>query len=122
MPAATPQTIEEATGLSPAVCEKAYASARRAERELRGLLGDAGYGAVDPQDLAQAESLVCLALALPLLALRATEKGGLMKTVGIGQGMSEELMSLYDITRLAGVLREQAYGLLGVGGALYDAV
>jgi hypothetical protein len=116
----TAQTIMLATGLDEAAATKSLHALRRAEADVRSLIGNEEYDRVaaieeegdeEVDDLTEALSLLCLVYALPTLNVRVTEKGGLVSAVGFEQSRTE-LMSQGALQKLQHSMRGQAHSLL----------
>lgn len=133
MPIADAISIALHSGLEAPVATKAAVRASSAERDARILIGDEEYDRIlelapnsvsDDIDeeyavLLEAESLLCVAHALPTLNVRVSEKGGLVSEVGF-EHTRAVLLSSNQVKAYQREFRQQAHSLLArflpVGG------
>ena len=108
-------TIAEHTQIPVKAAKKAFRFIPQARAELRSVIGADTYDSVhstgsgtDHDKCEQAESLLALSFALPLLNLRPTDRGGLSKAIGMAAENVEQLMSAREMERYAGIIRLQA--------------
>lgn len=119
--------IQAALGLQPPLPARVALHAAEGEREARAAVGDAAYGAAGVGTparaaLDRAEAYFALAAAVPVLNLRATELGGLVRSVGYAESRND-LLSVADVAALQALYRQQArLALVGPFALVADAL
>ena len=118
MALATVSSIAQATGLDAAYLAGSDARALQAEREARQVLGDTRYDEIvasgsgaDYDALVEAESLLALYHALPLMNLMLTERGGIIRATGAEESR-EELIGKRELDSYRAELKRQALTIL----------
>ncbi len=97
--------VLEHNGLSADLALKVFQYQDEAENLLRQWIGDSKYEEVEANTshayytkVQKAESLLCYAYALPVLNMRVTEKGGVVKMIGLDQmGNANMLMGKREL-------------------------
>lgn len=118
MSLATKESIEEHTGAALPAAEKAMSRARAAEREMREHLGDTLYDAIeadgaheDREDATEAESLLTLYYALPILNVKPEQDGDIIRSTGFDQSRRDK-MSRRELQAYRADLYDQAMNAL----------
>ena len=114
MPLATAQSLEENLPILPRAASYAMKRVAAAEREMRDHLGDKLYGELEGDTThkhhaaaEEAESLLVLYYALPVMNLSVQEDGEVIRSTGFDQSR-EELMSHDELEAYRTEIYQQA--------------